>query len=235
MARGRIISKSLSTSRKFAKCGEFAQVLYVLIVAHADDFGRQSGDAFTVKHQVFPVSPRSESEFLDALHELERNGLIQLYRVNDEEVLQVVGFEQHQTGLHKRSASRFPEIPGNSRNFPEIPSELKGTEGKGREGSAAALIESPLAYERKMARCAFVGSRLEVPNMLHAELRKSLGGPNADTDLQAWYADLDGEIEESGEAIAPDIFKWLRARYSRWKRVTGDDIGAQIAAWGNDE
>lgn len=138
MARGRMITKTLSTSRKFAKlASEFGQVLYMLIIPHCDDFGRQSGDAFTVKHQVFPTSPRTEDEFEAALVDMEGAALIERYDVADEKILQVVQFEEHQVGLHKRSNSRFPENPGTSGKFPEIPSELKGTEGNRTEGNGA--------------------------------------------------------------------------------------------------
>ena len=66
MAQRRMISRNLGSSRKFhavnARCGQlgdFAQALFPLIVVNADDFGRLEGDAFTVKHKVFPVSPRT--------------------------------------------------------------------------------------------------------------------------------------------------------------------------------
>lgn len=85
------------------------------------------------------------------------------------------------------------------------------------------IITSPLAYERRKTQCAYVGSRLEVPHGLHADLRKLLGGANADTDLLAWYADVDEEIERTNEPIAPDIFKWLKARYARWAVQFGDN------------
>jgi dTDP-D-glucose 4,6-dehydratase len=70
MAQRRMISKSLGSSRKFhavrikcGKLGDFAQALFPLIVVSCDDFGRLEGDAFTVKHKVFPISPYSEEEF----------------------------------------------------------------------------------------------------------------------------------------------------------------------------
>ncbi len=218
-----MVSKSLSTSRKFAALGdEFAQVLYLLLVSHCDDFGRQSGDAFTVKHQVFPTSPRSEAEFSTALENLARNGLILRDTTEGSEVLQVVGFEQHQTGLHKRSASRFPEVPGISGNFREIPSELNRreqnlTEQNGTDTKttpkerAGGLIISPLAFARLQETHAYVGAKLRVPNALHSELMAK-SGANADQELRAWYSTLDADLEQSGKATG-DVFQWLRPRH----------------------
>jgi hypothetical protein len=93
------------------------------------------------------------------------------------------------------------------------------------------LIVSPKEYARRQEFCAFVGARLQVPKSLHGELRGLLGGANTDSELMAWYGDLDAEIEQSGESIAPDVFKWLKARYAKWQHATGDGINDQIDAW----
>jgi hypothetical protein len=141
MARGRLISRCLSTSRKFGtlpaiagNLAEFCQALYPLVVVHTDDFGRMSGDAWTIKFQVHPSSPRKLGDFERALSLLERAGLLFIYDDgNGGKCLQVQDFETHQPGLHKRTASKFPEPPGSSRRVPDIPSELNRTEGKGTE------------------------------------------------------------------------------------------------------
>lgn len=140
MARGRMISKSLSTSKKYAALygeplGEYCQALYPLLVAHADDFGRLEGDAFTVKHSVVPASKRQENDVLQALQLLHDVRLVIWFEHDGSRYLQIVDFERHQGGLHKRTKSRFPRPPGKSGKVLAIPSELKGTEGKGTEGN----------------------------------------------------------------------------------------------------
>ena len=146
MAQRRMISRNLGSSRKFhavnAKCGnlgDFAQALFPLIVVNADDFGRLEGDAFTIKHKVFPVSPRTEEDFETVLQGMSAAGLIRFYEVAGDKYLQVVNFDREQPGLHKRTKSdfpdppddfgKFPEIPGNSQNFREIPGD-SGNPGK---------------------------------------------------------------------------------------------------------
>jgi hypothetical protein len=172
-----MISKSLSTSRKFAQLpkiagelGEFCQVLFPLIVAHADDYGRLQGDAFTIKFQVFPISPRSEEDFDAAIRHLDTARLIEVYEANGDKFIQVLDFDKHQSGLHKKTESKIPEPPGISRNFPENPgspgnlpespgtpgnprefpgqlkrTELNRTEEKGTEGKVASLLPVPRA------------------------------------------------------------------------------------------
>ncbi len=73
----------------------------------------------------------------------------------------------------------------------------------------------PLEHARRLERCVFVGSRLEVPNGLHADLVRDTG-PDSVTKLLSGYADVDRELSESGEPILPDVFRWLKARWRVW-------------------
>lgn len=127
MARGRMISKTLGHSRKYAalpieagKLGEFAQALFSMLVANSDDFGRQAGDPYTVKLAVWPSSRRKESDFTVALTAMHRVGLIQWYDDNGQQFIEITDFEKHQSGLHKRTHSAFPAPSG---KFPEIPGQ----------------------------------------------------------------------------------------------------------------
>jgi len=140
MARGRMISKSLSTSQKFGglatlgDLAEFAQLLYPMLVVHADDFGRLQGDPFTVKLTCLPISPRSLDDFATALRQLEAAGLIAWYNAAGKLYIEIQNFEWHQQGLHKRTRSQFPDIPGTSRKFP-----LK----EGKEGRKEGIEHPP--------------------------------------------------------------------------------------------
>jgi hypothetical protein len=152
MARGRLILRSLGSSRKFSeartvagKLGEFAQTLYMLLVTTTDDYGRQAGDAFTVKHAVFPTSPRTEAEFDAALSALHSAGLVVRYDADGRQVLQIVEFGKGQPNLHKKSASHFPEFSGEIR---ENPSQLKGRELKRTELNSTALRAVDGPFER---------------------------------------------------------------------------------------
>jgi len=127
MARGRMLSKSISTSRKFTdlareagKLGEFAQTLYLLLIPHSDDFGRLEGDPFTIKHLVHPASSRSERDFGSALQAMANVKLIKWYAKDGQQCVEIMQFERHQSGLHKRTncfsrpRRTFRELPGNS-------------------------------------------------------------------------------------------------------------------------
>lgn len=165
MARGRLISKSLGSSRRFhavlqagGKLGEFCQVLFPLIVANTDDFGRMAGDAFTIKNVVLPSSRRPEADFDRALDALQTVGLIDRYTVDDTIYLQVINFDQHQPNLHKRTESRFPESPGISGKVRPNLTELNLTESKRTEPCADAhsadclFAEFWASYPKKKAK-----------------------------------------------------------------------------------
>jgi hypothetical protein len=157
MARARLISTSLGSSRRFCRLhndgsdlAEFAQLLFVLLVVNCDDFGRTEADPFTVKLKVFPGSPRTEEEFETALQTLAQVGLIQLYNGEEgDRYLAIEKFEEHQTGLHKRTQSRFP-IPPLSGKFREIPgSEKLSEENKGELGNSGKFREFPSEQNMK--------------------------------------------------------------------------------------
>lgn len=172
MARARLISGSLGGSRRFhalnsvaGHLAEFSQLLFTLIVVRSDDWGRLTADPQSVKFQVFPCSPRSFPEFERALDALDAVGLIALYDIDGSKYLQVNHFEEHQLGLHKRTASKLPKFSGKFREIPttraraeEKGTELNRTEGKGTElnrkerGGAAALSQDRTNEDGSSAR-----------------------------------------------------------------------------------
>lgn len=119
MAQGRIILRTLGSSRKFAQLAvvggtldEFAQALYPLLIANSDEFGRLSGDAYSVKFGIWPTSKRSEDDFDAALDAMHRAGLILRYQANGDRFIEIAKFETGQPGLRKDrrgKRSRFPD------------------------------------------------------------------------------------------------------------------------------
>lgn len=104
---------------------------------------------------------------------------------------------------------------------------LRGTNEPPRHAapvSAAPLLMSPIQYQRLQERNAFVGSRLQVPKVLHAELRTGLGGTNPEAKLQAWYGELNAEAEQTGEPIT-DPWQWVRPKFRVWAQGEVDEQG----------
>jgi hypothetical protein len=251
-----MLSKSLSTSRKFAelphvagRLAEFCQALYPLLVVHADDFGRLPGDAFTVKLQVFPVSPRSEAAFAEALADLDTVRLIDLYQVEGRKFIQINQFDEHQSGLHKRTASKFP---GNSGNFRELPGNSGSREEKRRElkrreekkdpplksgGDLPRVRARPPAQmtagvmagtlPRDHLRHAWCSARICVPDFLHERLVRAVG-EDSDAALRAFYAETIAAVPATQPIESDPLKFWPPLVTARWP--SSPQIGTRTAA-----
>ena len=146
MANRRMISKSISISTKVNSISDFAALLFTWMVPHADDYGVIDGDEGTVKALVVPRRKQTEAAVGQALSEMQKIGLIWRYSWKGKPYIQFVNWEEHQEGLHKRTAPKLPiyqDCCGNSGNFREIPGnsplrEQNLTEGKGTEGKEKA-------------------------------------------------------------------------------------------------
>ncbi len=227
MARGRLISRTLGSSERFAqlgqdagKLGEFAQALYPLIVVCADDWGRMKASASSVKWVAWPSSSRSAADFERALAAMETVGLIQRYQVQGDQLLQIRDWDEHQTGLHKRTASRYdapPELPGTSGNFRElpkstVPTELNRTEQNRTEQKASAtpsaetFAEFWAVYPRKVGKQKAEGEWRKLSpddGLLHTIIA-----------AVCCQAKTPGWTKEGGEYI-PHAATWLHNR--RWE------------------
>lgn len=129
MAEKRMISKVISISEKVNELPDiFDMLLFTWMIPHTDDFGRLAGSPGKVKGLVVPMLDKTKREIADSLRRLDEYGLIHWYEVGGEMFIQIIQFDKHQQGLHKRTNPKFPAFPGTSGNFPNIPSELNRTE-----------------------------------------------------------------------------------------------------------
>ena len=243
MARGRLISKTLGTASKrfvalaadLGPLGEFAQALFLLLIASTDDFGRHDGDSYTVKHSVWPTSHRSDGDFETALSGMARVGLLTRYEVDDRMYLQINNFDEHQPGLHKRRSSKFPEPPGNSRQFPEIPSEGKGSEGKVREEEvkAPAVLTpqpppQPIFGRRNPDLMTYGPVKLwasQFRDEIVPLVATHFGGDRdaANTPAREWIGELDAANQArtpSGDAVLQPAKWWSAQAAQRWATGT---------------
>ncbi len=116
MAQRRMIARSLGSSQKYDAIqisenglADFCHALFPLLVVNADDFGRLQGDAFTVKHSVFPISMHSLEDFETALNAMHSVGLIARWMDGLRWYVQIVNFQREQPGLLRAAKSKYPE------------------------------------------------------------------------------------------------------------------------------
>lgn len=140
MAEKRMISKVISISEKVNELPDiFDMLLFTWMIPHTDDFGRLAGTPAKVLALVVPMLDKTKADVNESLEHLQAAGLIKWYESEGQKVVQIENFEAHQSGLHKRTRSKFPdppddysthfpEVPGSSEQFQKIPLELNRTE-----------------------------------------------------------------------------------------------------------
>ncbi|MBB3111972.1 hypothetical protein FHS18_004040 [Paenibacillus phyllosphaerae] len=134
MADRRMLSRSISISEKVNLLPDvFDMLLFTWMIPHTDDFGRLHGSPAKVRALIIPMLEKSNKDVERSLTTLHNEKLIQWYEVDGDQYIQVVNFEKHQTGLHKRTKSKIPENPQTSGKFPESPAQGKGIGIKGSE------------------------------------------------------------------------------------------------------
>lgn len=103
-----MISKVISISEKVNGLSLFGRLLYTWMIPHTDDFGRMTGSPAKVRALVVPMADETTSDVEQALQDMENRGLIQWYEVDGERFVQIINFDEHQQGLHRRSPSKIP-------------------------------------------------------------------------------------------------------------------------------
>jgi hypothetical protein len=80
MARRRMIEVSIAHDKAFNSLSDFAQLLFLKILPHTDDYGRFEGDPEVVKARVDPLSKKNSAKYQQAMHEISRSGLWLWYK-----------------------------------------------------------------------------------------------------------------------------------------------------------
>lgn len=168
----RMISTDISLCETLHECSEFAQNLFMLMIAHQDDWGRLIGSPQKVKAKIKPLSKRSPRQFERAIAELAQAGLICWY---SDERERFIAFKpesclEYQSAIHETAVSRgrkskFPPPPDPAFQWPEDsenparhrlsqiicdhqrePNLTKPNLTKDIEASSSALLASPCAF-----------------------------------------------------------------------------------------
>ena len=153
MATRRMISKSISTSKKLAKLDDASALIFTWLQAHTDDYGCMDGDAATVKAKVVPMRDYSNEQVAMCLKRMQEVGLIELYKVEDEDLLRVIAFEKHQTFRSDRPRrSEYPKPPSIATDTIDIPMTPKRQPKGGkrqRKLSEVKLSEVKLSEDKE--------------------------------------------------------------------------------------
>lgn len=146
MSRIRSIKPEFWTSEQVMECSRDARLLFVGLWNFCDDAGRHVDSPKRIKAEVFPGDDFSSETIRGMVDELEKNGLIQRYVVDEIAYLQVTGW--HHQRVDKPQPAKYPPIPegyaARSENIPRtlapdpIRSDPIGRDRKGEDSNIAA-------------------------------------------------------------------------------------------------
>lgn len=103
----RFIRESCRSSKNLDRISDFEERLFWRLVTTADDYGRFQGDPELVRAACFPYRQLSVQKIDEALVQLQKYHLIDLYRVGDRQYGQFVTWEKHQ-GKPRSTKSKYP-------------------------------------------------------------------------------------------------------------------------------
>ena len=109
MANRRMLSKSISTSKKLSKLTDFAALLFIMLIPHGDDAGNMDAEPYAVKGIAVPLFLKNVEEIATALNQIADVGLISFYEVGGEKYLHINQWEKHQTLRLDRAQYSYPE------------------------------------------------------------------------------------------------------------------------------
>lgn len=240
MAERRMISKVISISEKVNSLSLFGKLLYTWMIPHADDFGRLPGSPAKVRALVVPMGDETTKDVETAVADMHQKGLIQWYEIGGEKYIQITNFDDHQSGLHKRTKSKFPDpptesdeqnqesdgiaqtIPGSSRNFL---SELNRTR---TEKNNTATTAHTHAYEpSNLSTSEAIVYETSGSGETISEIHKRVFGKAILNGLmQGFIADLFDKgcseefikelMLETGETATAPSLRYMQATAERW-------------------
>jgi hypothetical protein len=109
-----MIEVSIAHDKAFNSLSDFAQLLFLKILPHTDDYGRFEGDPDIVKARVDPLSKKNRSRYEQAMHEISRSGLWAWYRTDTGRLVvqyKPASFQRINAFLIKnRGNEEFPEF-----------------------------------------------------------------------------------------------------------------------------
>ena len=218
MANRRMISKSISISKKVNSISDFGALLFTWMIPHADDYGVLDGDEGTIKALVVPRRKQTEKQVAQALSEMQKVGLIWRYLYKMKPYIQFINFEEHQEGLHKRTDPKLPiymDCFHGSENFREIPgnsplNEPNLIEPKIREPN------SPCGYDYFSDFWKEYPKKVSKPDAIKAFAKINMNDALMERVMDALFAAIASEAwKKDGGQFIPYPATWLNKR--RWE------------------
>lgn len=139
MSRIRSIKPEFWSSAQILECSRDARLLFIGLWNFCDDLGRHSFSPKQIKAEVFPGDDLLSENIQGMLDELSANGLIDVYCIENKEILQVCGWHHQKIDHPQKAKLPGPPLghsPSDRRTF--SPESI----GKDRIGRDRSRVES---------------------------------------------------------------------------------------------
>ena len=193
MARGRMVSKSISLDEKVdSLSNDTARLLFTWLIPHLDVEGRMYGDARLFISIVAPRRHYSLQKVEKYLTELESHGLILRYNVDGNTYLCEPSFVKHQTGLRKDREAQS--------QIPPPPPELL----RSKDGVKTELLPPKLRLSLSKVKLREVEGATTAFDTYKEKLRQKYPELSVDDEwesCQIWYRDNKKQIKSPSLAL----------------------------------
>lgn len=110
--RGRMLSASLSQSRKFARLDNHNhRLMFVMLIPHVDEAGRHDAEPAILAGKCYTTLNFTPDEISIGLGDMSNVGLIRLYEAHGDMFLEIVDFHTYQTIRRKDNGEPVREAP----------------------------------------------------------------------------------------------------------------------------
>lgn len=119
--RIRSLKPELFRDEKVQRLPRDARLLFVGLIAHADDEGRLDGDTRIIRSLVFPMDDLPLKTVDHLLNQISGLGLVYRYTADDYTWIEIRGWAKHQS-VNRPTPSRIPSyasLNGRSKSEPE--------------------------------------------------------------------------------------------------------------------
>jgi len=178
MARGRMINKRISISKKLANLKtDSARLLYFMCYPHTDIKGRLEADAPYIRSVCIPRLNWSDKKINACLEDLYRVHLILLYELNSNTYMEFTRFKEFQTLREDReSKSEIPdppaELPTNSHHTPAQVKLSKVNISKDKISKVNSQVEEIINYLNKKSKKNFRSTTVKTISLIKVRLKE---------------------------------------------------------------
>ena len=110
----RLLKESIKYSEQIDKLSFFEESVFYRLIITVDDFGAYFGNPIVIKNELYPLKENISSEDIkNALGNMEKLGLIELYEVEGTSYLLLKTWNKHQQVRTKRHKYPLPDISHN--------------------------------------------------------------------------------------------------------------------------